>query len=190
MPCRIVHVILEQNFDKVQPLLAKMIRVYAPYWVSISGCPPLKYRFIHVGGKKSTRKLSLPFGSAKSNELNFEEITEEEIYDGYTIASALNFNMLGLSVSFSSEEQFGPVKYLSSLGDMVYLQINPCILCFYEAIKDFNKFFDILQDGSVAINAYNADGKCMKIFISTKPCPYQSVPSKVFHYLLFLFWKM
>ncbi|XP_031385571.1 uncharacterized protein LOC116199374 isoform X2 [Punica granatum] len=149
---RIVHVILEQNFDKAQPVLAKVIRVYAPYWVSIARCPPLKYRFMNLGGKKSTRKLSLPFHSAKSNELSLEEITEEEIYDGYTIASALNFNMLGLSVSFSTEEQFGPVKDLSSLGDM---------------------------DGSVAINAYNADGKCMKIFISTKPSPYQSVPSKV-----------
>lgn len=131
MPCRIVHLILEQNFDKDQPVLAKNIRVYAPYWVSIARCPQLKYRFINVGGVKSTRKLSFPFRSEKSNELSFEEITEEEIYDGYTIASALNFNMLGLSVSFSSEEQFGPVKHLSSLGDMVYFPNEPCFLCFY-----------------------------------------------------------
>ena len=27
--------------------------------------------------------------------------------------------------------------------------------------------------------AYNADGKCMRIFVSAKPCPYQSVPTKV-----------
>lgn len=53
--------------------------------------------------------------------------------------------------------------------------------------KKLNKV-SILQDGSVAVNAYNGDGKCMKIFISTKPCPYPSIPSKVFHDLLFLLW--
>ncbi|KAK4786568.1 hypothetical protein SAY86_010401 [Trapa natans] len=149
---RIVHVILEQNLDRSQPFLGKHIRVYAPYWVSIARCPSLKYRFISAGGSKSTRKFSLSFRSAKSNGCSFEEIKEEEIYDGYTIASVFNFNTLGISVSFSSEEQFGPVKSLASLGDM---------------------------DGSATINAYNADGKCMKLFISTKPSPYQSVPSKV-----------
>ncbi|KAK4746515.1 hypothetical protein SAY87_012827 [Trapa incisa] len=149
---RIVHIILEQNFDRGQPFLGKNIRIYASNWVSIARCPPLKYRFMNVEGEKSTRKLSLSFSSAKSNECSFEEIIDEEIYDGYTIASAFNFNTLGISMSFSSEERFGPVKRLHSLGDM---------------------------DGSAAINAYNSDGKCMKFFISTKPSPHQSLPSKV-----------
>jgi vacuolar protein sorting-associated protein 13A/C len=50
------------------------------------------------------------------------EITEEEIYEGHTIASALNFNLLGLSASITrsdQEQHFGPVKDLSPLGDMV-----------------------------------------------------------------------
>ncbi|KAK3434687.1 hypothetical protein EUGRSUZ_D02142 [Eucalyptus grandis] len=149
---RIAQIILEQNYEREQPMLSKVIRVYAPYWFEISRCPPLTLRFIDMGGKKSTRKFALPFHSKKSNEKVFEEIAEGEIYDGHTIASALNFNMLGLSVSSSGEGHFGPVKDLSLLGDM---------------------------DGSLDIDAYDADGKCVKLFVSTKPCPYQSIPTKV-----------
>lgn len=29
------------------------------------------------------------------------------------------------------------------------------------------------------IYAYDADGNFLRLFISTKPCPYQSVPTKV-----------
>lgn len=29
------------------------------------------------------------------------------------------------------------------------------------------------------MDAYNPDGKCMRLFLSTKPCTYQSVPTKV-----------
>ncbi|KAI6702353.1 hypothetical protein NL676_011489 [Syzygium grande] len=149
---RIVQIILEQNYEREQPMLSKVIRVYAPYWFEIARCPPLTLRFIDMGGKKSTRKFALPFHSKKGNGNFFEEIAEEELYDGHTIASALNFNILGLSVSSSGEGHFGPVKDLSLLGDM---------------------------DGSLDINAHDADGKCVKLFVSTKPCPYQSIPTKV-----------
>ena len=118
---RIVQIILEQNYDKERPLLAKVIRVYAPYWFAVVRCPPLTFRLLDLPGKKHTWKFSVPFQSKKTNEVLFEEITEEEIFEGHTIASALNFNTLGLSVSIaqSGEEQFGPVKNLSPLGDMV-----------------------------------------------------------------------
>ncbi|XP_037495569.1 uncharacterized protein LOC105636609 isoform X2 [Jatropha curcas] len=152
---RIIQLILEQNYDKEQPLLAKVVRVYAPYWFSVARCPPLTCRLVDLSGKKHTRKIAFPFESKKSNEVILEEITEEEIYEGYTIASALNFNLLGLSVSIAQtgqEQHFGPVTDLSRLGDM---------------------------DGSLDLYAYNASGNCMRLFVSTKQCPYQSVPTKV-----------
>lgn len=27
--------------------------------------------------------------------------------------------------------------------------------------------------------AYDADGNCMQLYVSAKPCPYQSIPTKV-----------
>ncbi|XAR70581.1 hypothetical protein NMG60_11027484 [Bertholletia excelsa] len=151
---RIVQIILEQNQSKENPLVARTIRVYSPYWFAIARCPPLTLRLLDMAGRKQGRKIAFPFQSKKHNELIHEEITDEEIYEGYTIASALNFKMLGLSVSIaqSGREQFGPVKDLSPLGDM---------------------------DGSLDISAYDADGNCMRLFISSRPCSYQSVPTKV-----------
>ncbi|WCJ20748.1 hypothetical protein M5689_002962 [Euphorbia peplus] len=152
---RIVQLILEQNYEKEQLLLAKTIRVYAPYWFSIARCPPLIYRLVDLTGRKNVRKIALPFESKRSSEVILGEITEEEIHEGYTIASALNFNFLGLSVSIAQNgegQHFEPVSDLSSLGDM---------------------------DGSLNLYAYDADGNCMRLFISSKPCPYQSVPTKV-----------
>ncbi|KAK9266873.1 hypothetical protein L1049_027132 [Liquidambar formosana] len=151
---RVVQIILEQSHDKERPIPAKIIRVYAPYWFATTRCPPLTYRLLDMPGRKETRKIALPFQSKRNNEVIFEEITEEEIYDGYTIVSALNFKLLGLTVAItqSGEEKFGPVKDLSPLGDM---------------------------DGSLDLNAYDANGNCMRLFISSKPCPYQSVPTKV-----------
>ncbi|XVF52445.1 hypothetical protein PTKIN_Ptkin05aG0018700 [Pterospermum kingtungense] len=151
---RIVQLIVEQNYDKERTMMSKTIRVYAPYWFSVSRCPPLAYKLVDVGGKKHTRKIGFPLQSKRKNEGIIEEITDEEMYSGHTIASALNFNLLGLSVAISesSNEHFGPVEDLSPLGDM---------------------------DGSVDLYAYNADGKCMRLFVSAKPCPYQSVPTKV-----------
>ncbi|KAJ7944655.1 pleckstrin-likey (PH) domain-containing protein [Quillaja saponaria] len=151
---RIVQIILEQNYDKERLVLAKTIRVYAPYWLVVARCPPLAYRILDMAGKRHTRKIGARFQSKEKNEVILEEITEEEIFEGHTIASALNFNLLALSVAIAQtgKEHFGPVKDLSPLGDM---------------------------DGSMDIYAHNADGKCMRLFVSTKPCPYQSVPTKV-----------
>ncbi|KAK8691038.1 hypothetical protein V6N13_074559 [Hibiscus sabdariffa] len=152
---RIVQLIIEQDYDdKEQTMMSKTIKVYAPYWFSVSKCPPLTYRLVDVGEKKRTRKIRFPFQSKKKGEGIVEEITDEEMYAGHTIASALNFNLLGLSVAVtdSSNGQFGPVKDLSPLGDM---------------------------DGSLDVYAYNAGGKCMHLFVSAKPCPYQSIPTKV-----------
>ncbi|KAK4262505.1 hypothetical protein QN277_028058 [Acacia crassicarpa] len=151
---RVVQIIIEQNYDKEHPLLAKTIRVYAPYWLGVARCPPLRYRILDMAGKKHTPKIAAQFQSNKKNASILEEITEEEVYEGHTIASALNFNTLALSVAVAQtgNEHFGPFKDLTPLGDM---------------------------DGSMDILAYDAEGNILRLFISTKLCPYQSVPTKV-----------
>ncbi|GKU95669.1 hypothetical protein SLEP1_g9000 [Rubroshorea leprosula] len=151
---RIVQLILEQNFDKEQPTLAKIIRLYAPYWFSVARCPPLSFRLLKMAGKKHPRKISFPFHSKKDSVEILEEIAYEEISEGHTIVSVLNFKFLGLSASIteSGNECFGPVKDLSPLGNM---------------------------DGSQDLYANVGDGKYLRLFISTKPCPYQSIPTKV-----------
>ncbi|KAJ8763967.1 hypothetical protein K2173_003749 [Erythroxylum novogranatense] len=136
---RIVQLIIEQNCDKDQPHLAKIIRVYAPFWFSIAKCPPLTFKLVNLVGNKSSQKIALPFRSRKSSEVTFGEITEEEIYEGHTIASALNFNLLGLAVSINQsgmEQRFGPIKDLSPLGDM---------------------------DGSLDLYAYDGDDNCLRL---------------------------
>ncbi|OVA12725.1 Pleckstrin homology domain [Macleaya cordata] len=150
---RIVQVILEQNHDKEQQVVAKIVRIYAPFWIASARCPPLTYRLVATAGRKK-RNFPFPLHSKQSDETIVEEISEEEIFDGYTIDSTLNFKLLGLSVSIgqSDKKQFGPVRELSSLGDM---------------------------DGTVDLYAYDEDGNCIHLFISSKPCPYQSVPTKV-----------
>ncbi|CAK8539544.1 unnamed protein product [Lathyrus sativus] len=142
---RVIQIILEQNYDKECALLAKTIRVYAPYWLGVARCPPLTFRILETSAKKR-----MP----KKNGSVFEEITDEEIYDDHTLVSALNFNMLALSVAIAQlgTEQFGPVKSLASLGDL---------------------------DGSLDIYAYDGDGNCLRLIISTKPCFFQSVPTKI-----------
>ncbi|KAJ0977669.1 hypothetical protein J5N97_013143 [Dioscorea zingiberensis] len=61
---------------------------------------------------------------------------------------------LGFSASISQpgKEQFGPAKDLTPLGDM---------------------------DGSIDLHAYDTEGNCFRIFVSSKPSPYSSVPTKV-----------
>lgn len=74
---------------------------------------------MNVGVRKSKR---IPlFQSKRAKEVIFDEITEEELHEGYTIASALNFKSLGISACISEcgKESFGPIKDLSPLGDMV-----------------------------------------------------------------------
>ncbi|PIA31101.1 hypothetical protein AQUCO_05300138v1 [Aquilegia coerulea] len=149
---RIVQIVLEQNLDKEYKGVAKVVRIYAPYWFASERCPPLTYRLVETA-KRRKRNFPLPFPSQKSSEIILEEITEEELLQGYTISSALNFKILGLSVSISQfgKGHFGPVRDLSSLGDM---------------------------DGSTDLYAFDGDGNCIHLFISSKPCPY-SVPTKV-----------
>ncbi|PON47154.1 Vacuolar protein sorting-associated protein, partial [Parasponia andersonii] len=151
---RIVQIILEQNFDKEHLLHAKIVRVYAPYWFEIARCPSLTCRLIDITGKSHTRKFSVPFHSKKNNEVIVGEIVEEEMHEGHTIASALKFKLLGLAVSISQsgKDHFGPVKDLSPLGDM---------------------------DGALDLFAFDEEGNCMQLFITTKSCPFSSVPTKV-----------
>lgn len=101
-------------------LQPKNIKVYSPYWLGIARCPALSFRLVDVNAKK-LKHNPLSFHTKKITEVILEEITEEEMHDGYTIASALNFKSLGLSASISPsrEEHFGPVRDLSPLGDMV-----------------------------------------------------------------------
>ncbi|KAL8529518.1 hypothetical protein ACS0TY_006808 [Phlomoides rotata] len=148
---RIVQVILEHNHTNEMLLQPKIIKIYTPYWFGIARCPPLSFRLLDASAKR-VKKNPLSFQTKKINEVILEEITEEEIDEGYTIASALNFKSLGLCASIGGGEQFGPVKDLSPLGDM---------------------------DGSLDVIAYDPDGNSMQLFVSSKPCPYQSVPTKV-----------
>ncbi|XP_062073801.1 uncharacterized protein LOC133778015 isoform X2 [Humulus lupulus] len=151
---RVVQIILEQNFDNEQLLHAKIVRVYAPYWLDIARCPSLTCRLIDVTGKRHTWKFSVPFHSKKNNEVVLEEITDEEMHEGHTITSTLNFKLLGIAVSIaqSGKEQFGPIKDLSPLGDM---------------------------DGAVDLYAFDEEGNCMQLSITTKSSPFPSIPTKV-----------
>ncbi|XP_077244890.1 pleckstrin homology (PH) domain-containing protein [Tasmannia lanceolata] len=151
---RIIQVILDQNQDKEQQFVAKVVRIYTPYWFASARCPPLTYRFVDISGRRERWHFSRPFQTNQILEKVVGEITEDEIFEGYTIDSALNFGLLGLSVSISSpeKERFGPAKELSPLGSM---------------------------DGSIDLYAYDADGNCIRLFVSSKPCPYPSVPTKV-----------
>ncbi|KAG4987653.1 hypothetical protein JHK85_030636 [Glycine max] len=123
---RVIQIILEQNYNKEHTLLAKTIRVYAPYWLEVARCPPLTFRLLDMSGKRHMPKVAAQFQTNKKNGLILEEITEEEIYGGYTIASAFNFNILALSVAIaqSGNEHFGPVTDLAPLGDMV-ISVRP-----------------------------------------------------------------
>lgn len=141
--CRIVQIILEQNHNNERPVLEKIVRVYAPYWFAIARCPPLTFRILDMSRRKTTRRIGVPFQSKRNNEVILQEISKEEINEGHTIASALNFKLLGLSASISqsSEEHFGPVTDLSPLGDMVIAfvvyVVNCCFFLFAKKVSVF-----------------------------------------------------
>ncbi|XP_052625999.1 uncharacterized protein LOC128133031 [Lactuca sativa] len=139
------------------PLAPRALRVYSPYWLTIARCPPLTFRLVDMSAKKAKRN---PFKSKRTNEVILEEITEEEFHEGYTVASTLNFKLLGLSASISDNgnDHFGDVTDLSPLADM---------------------------DGSLGVSAYDADKNCMRLFVSSKSTPYESVPTKVGYQWLF-----
>ncbi|OIT20385.1 hypothetical protein A4A49_38349 [Nicotiana attenuata] len=144
---RIVQVIAEHVHTHERPLQAKITKVYAPFWLSVGRCPPITFRLIDLSGR-TTKKIAFPLLSKRNNELVLEEISEEEIYERNTIASVLNFKLLGLSASIklSSKESFGPVKDLSPMAHWISA---PTVLMEIAA------------------------------FVSSKPCPYQTVPTKV-----------
>lgn len=187
--CRIVQLILEQNYDKEHQPLAKVIRVYAPYWFEIARCPPLTIRLLD-SGKKHTRKISFPFQSRNFTEVVFEDITEEEIYEGHTIASALNFNLLGLSVSISQagNDHFGPIKDLSPLGDMVDVQINfvrPSVIVKAEMNINTHFFFKLSgrMDHWISVLMMLMKNVCGFSFLQNL-APISLYPQR-FHFLLF-----
>lgn len=148
---RIVQIMLEHNYDK-ERLISRVIRIYASYWVASARCPPLTYSLLDMSSRKERKRLSAPFHANLKPEKIICKITDEEMVGGYTIASSLNFKLLGITAAISSSECFGPVGDLSPLGDM---------------------------DGSIDLYAYDSDGNCMRIFISSKPSPYPAVPTKV-----------
>ncbi|KAL6642664.1 hypothetical protein ACP70R_020845 [Stipagrostis hirtigluma subsp. patula] len=151
---RIVQILLEQSSDN-DYLMARVIRIYVPYWISFARLPPLTLRLIDISGKKDKRRF-LARSSLERSEKLLYDIKHDELVDGYTIASGLNFKGLGLSSSVSRHGggQFGPVKELSPLGDM---------------------------DGAVDLSAYDDDGKCTHILLCSKPSSYQAIPTKVIH---------
>nr|KAJ0223909.1 hypothetical protein LSAT_V11C200089000 [Lactuca sativa] len=145
--------------NSAHAIIINTTTIYSSYWLTIARCPPLTFRLVDMSAKKAKRN---PFKSKKTNEVILEEITEEEFHEGYTIASALNFKLLGLSASISDNgnDHFGDVTDLSPLADM---------------------------DGSLGVSAYDADKKCMRLFVSSKATPYQFVPTKVMEWIVELF---
>lgn len=148
---RIVQIVLEQSSDN-DYLMARVIRIYVPYWISFARLPPLTLRLIDTSGKKEKKRL-LARSHLERSEKHLYDIKHDELVEGYTIASGLNFKGLGLLSSVGGHGgQFGAVKELSPLGDM---------------------------DGTVDLSAYDDDGKCMHILLCSKPSSYQAVPTKV-----------
>jgi len=100
--------------------MPKAIRIYVPYWFSVSRCPPVVFKLVDRDERKA-RKISLPLKSRKNDQEIIGKITEDEFHEGYTIASSLNFKVVGLqaSIAYPGGESFGPIKNLSPLSDMV-----------------------------------------------------------------------
>jgi vacuolar protein sorting-associated protein 13A/C len=112
---------LEQSSDK-DYLMARVIRIYVPYWISFARLPPLTLQFIDITGRRDKRRYLARPRAERSDKILYD-IEHEELVDGYTIASGLNFKGLGLSacVCRHGGAQFGALKELSPLGDMVSL---------------------------------------------------------------------
>lgn len=112
---------LEQSSDK-DYLMAMVIRIYVPYWISFARLPPLTLQFIDISGRKDKRHFLARPRFERSEKLLYD-IKHEELVEGYTIASGLNFKGLGLSacVCRHGGGRFGSLKELSPLGDMVSL---------------------------------------------------------------------
>lgn len=103
--------------------MARVIRIYVPYWISFARLPPLTLRFIDTSGKKEKKRI-LARSHLERSEKHLYDINHDELVDGYTIASGLNFKGLGLQSSVGGHGgRFGSVKELSALGDMVSLDL-------------------------------------------------------------------
>lgn len=117
---------LEQSSDK-DYLMARVIRIYVPYWISFARLPPLTLQFIDITGRRDKRRYLARPRAEKSDKLLYG-IGHEELVDGYTIASGLNFKGLGLSACVCRNgQQLGALKELSPLADMVSLDAFMCI---------------------------------------------------------------
>ncbi|KAL5230936.1 hypothetical protein ABZP36_029712 [Zizania latifolia] len=151
---RVVQIILEQSSDK-DYLMARVIRIYVPYWIYFARLPPINLQFIDISGRKDRKRFLARACSERSEKILYD-IKHEELVEGYTIASGLNFKGLGLSASACGHGsgRSGSLKELSPLGDM---------------------------DGAVDLSAYDDDGKCAHIFLCSKPSSYQAVPTKVIY---------
>uniref|UniRef100_A0A0D9XMK5 PH domain-containing protein n=1 Tax=Leersia perrieri TaxID=77586 RepID=A0A0D9XMK5_9ORYZ len=151
---RIVQIVLEQSSDK-DYLMARAIRIYVPYWISFGRLPPINLQFVDISGRTEKRRFLTRPRSERSEKILYE-IKHEELVEGYTVASGLNFKGLGLSASACrhGSGQFGVLKELSPLSDM---------------------------DGAVDLSAYDDDGKCTHILLCSKPSSYQAVPTKVIY---------
>jgi len=103
--------------------MARIIRIYVPYWISFARLPPLTLRFIDTSGKKEKKRI-LARSHLERSEKHLYDIKHDELVEGYTIASGLNFKGLGLlSCVGGHGGRFGSVKELSPLGDMVSLDL-------------------------------------------------------------------
>lgn len=113
--------VLEQHQGKEQSAVPKAVRIYAPYWFAVARCPPVAFKLVDRTDKKS-EKVSSPLKSRNNKPEISGQITEDEFQEGCTIASSLNFKLVGIqaSISHHGEDSFGPVKDLSPLGDMVH----------------------------------------------------------------------
>jgi hypothetical protein len=100
-----------------------LIRIFAPYWISFARLPPLTLRLIDMSGRKNKRRF-LTRPHLERSEKHLYDIKPDKLVEGYTIASGLNFKGLGLSSSVGRHGgRFGSMKELSSLGDMVSLNL-------------------------------------------------------------------
>lgn len=145
---RMVQVILEHNKDG-KDTVAKILKIYTPYWLECVRCPPLQLRLV---GMDHTRRLKSSINTG--NEKILEQINQDELQAGCTIISTFDPKSMELSIALSDSGKlcFSHAMALSPLSDL---------------------------DGSVDLKAHDGNGNVMRLFVSTKPCPYQSAPTKV-----------
>ena len=115
--CRMVQVILEHNKDG-KDRVAKILRIYTPYWLECVRCPPLQLRLI---GMDHTRRLTSSINAGNGKIL--EQINQEEMQTGCTMISTFDPKSMGLSIALSDSgiQCFSRAMALSPLSDLVRL---------------------------------------------------------------------